>query len=161
MQSETVAVQRQVADILLKHAGDGKGGCPCVSQREMAVQLGTSWNTVRSSLESLQAEGAIRIDRHRLIINKKTLEQITMKTVKLKTYVLLKASDGDLEQALGIIQHQPGVVMAEPVEGIADIIFAVQATDRESLAKLAVQAIAAVENVTEEIELLPVTGQAR
>jgi hypothetical protein len=45
--------------------------------------------------------------------------------------------------------------MADQIEGAADVIFAVQACDRESLAALMVRAIAAVEDRTEEVQLLP------
>lgn len=52
------------------------------------------------------------------------------------------------------MRRQPGVMMANQVEELPDVIFAVQAVDRESLAKLTVQPIAAVEAVTEDIQLL-------
>lgn len=56
---------------------------------------------------------------------------------------------------MAIVQRQPGVMMVDRVEGLADLIFAVQAPDRESLATLMEQAIATVEDLTEEVELLP------
>lgn len=57
-------------------------------------------------------------------------------------------------QADAIVRRQPGVMMANQVEELPDVIFAVQAVDRESLAKLTVQPIATVKAVTEDIQLL-------
>lgn len=168
-------VRQRVAVVLLQHAGTDTVRRPNLSQREMAAMLGTSWDMVNNSLKSLQAEGAIRIDRHRIVINKKALEQITMEkgfkyqksevkswrhAMKARAYILLRIRDGDLEQAAAIVRRQPGVVIADQVEGLADVIFAVQAPDRESLTELTVQAIAAVEAVTEDMQLLPVKEEA-
>ena len=36
---------------------------------------GTDWETVHLTLRSLRDEGAIRIERHRLIINKEMLQK--------------------------------------------------------------------------------------
>ena len=152
-------IRRRLAGILLQYAGSGKARRPGISQREMTVILDTSWDTVSSSLKSLQAEGAIRIDRHRIVINKKALERIAVETMKTRAYALLRARNGDSEQAVAIVQCQPGVVMVDRVEGLADVIFAVQAPDRESLATLMVRAMAAVEDLTEDIQLLPAKNE--
>jgi hypothetical protein len=63
---------------------------------------------------------------------------------------------GNWEEAVTIIRDQPGVVMADSIEGMADVIFAVQGSTPENLANLMVHAIAAVEDMTDEIQLLPV-----
>ncbi len=76
--AEAGDVRQQVAGVLLQHAGAGTTRRPGLSQREMATMLGTSWDMVNSSLKSLQTQGAIRIDRHRILINKTALEQIAM-----------------------------------------------------------------------------------
>ncbi len=75
--------------------------------------------------------------------------------MKVKAYVLLRIRNGDFEQAVTIVRQQPGVVIADQVEGLADVIFAVQAPDRERLAELTVQAITAIEAMTEDMQLLP------
>ncbi len=62
--------------MLLDHAGDGTSGRPRVVQRDIAAAVGTDWGTVHMSLKSMQDAGAIRIDRHRLIINKKLLQKV-------------------------------------------------------------------------------------
>jgi DNA-binding MarR family transcriptional regulator len=62
--------------MLLEHAGDGTGGRPRVAQRDIAAAVGADWGTVHMSLKSIQDEGAIRIERHRLIINKELLQKV-------------------------------------------------------------------------------------
>ena len=69
-------VKSRVGRVLLEHAGGGITGRPHLSQREMAALTGTTWELVSRSLKSLQEEGAIRIDRHRIIINKESLEKV-------------------------------------------------------------------------------------
>ncbi|MDP2730385.1 MAG: helix-turn-helix domain-containing protein [Dehalococcoidales bacterium] len=148
-------LRRRLAGVLLQYAGTEKASRPRLSQREMAMMLGTSREMVNGCLESFQAEGAIRFERHRMIINKKALEGTAMDIMKAKAYALLRVKNTDLEQAAAIVERQPGVMMIDQLEGFADLIFAVQAPDRESLARLMEQAIATVEDFTEEVELLP------
>lgn len=75
-------IQRQLAGVLLQYAGIDKARRPGLSQREMAVILDTSWDMVDTSLKSMQAEGAIRIERHRMILNKEALERLAADTGK-------------------------------------------------------------------------------
>ena len=70
-----VATRRKVADFLL-HFTSSEGQQRNLSQSEMAITLGISRNLVSNSLISLREEGAIRIDRHKIAINKNKLEQI-------------------------------------------------------------------------------------
>ena len=78
-----------------------------------------------------------------------------METIKARAYVLLRTRNSTSEQAITILRQQPGVMMVDQVEGLADVIFAVQAPDRKCLAELTVQAIASVETMTEDLQLLP------
>jgi hypothetical protein len=75
--------------------------------------------------------------------------------MKIKTYVLLRATNGHSDSITAIIRRQPGVVMVDQVEGLADIIFTVQASSRKKLAELTVQAISKVEGITDDVQLLP------
>ena len=68
-------VKGMVARVLLEGAGDGTNGRGRLAQRDIAAITGTSWEMVHISLQSLQEDGAIRIERHRMIINKKLLEE--------------------------------------------------------------------------------------
>jgi hypothetical protein len=71
-----IHIRGRVARILLEHAGDGASGRPRVAQRDIAAAVGADWETVYMSLKSMQDTGAIRIDRHRLIINKEMLRKV-------------------------------------------------------------------------------------
>ena len=58
----------RVAKILLEYAGDGTGPRPRLTQQEMAAMAGTAREVVGRSLKVLEADGAIRLDRHRIVI---------------------------------------------------------------------------------------------
>lgn len=67
----------RVAGILLKYAGDGPGPKPRLTQQEMAAMAGTAREVVGRSLKMLESDGAIRMDRHRIVIsNKEVLENM-------------------------------------------------------------------------------------
>lgn len=67
----------RVAKILLEHAGDGTGPRPRLTQQEMAAMAGTVREVVGRSLKSLEEEGVIRLDRHRIVItDKRALKEI-------------------------------------------------------------------------------------
>ena len=69
-------VRELVAGVLLEHAGDGTTERRWLTQRDIATITGTSWEMVHVSLQSLRDERAIRIERHRLIINRELLQKI-------------------------------------------------------------------------------------
>jgi len=72
-------VTGRVARILLEHVGDGAGQAlsPRLTQQEMAAMAGTAREMVGRSLKSLEEEGAIRLDRHRVvIIDKEALKEM-------------------------------------------------------------------------------------
>ena len=58
----------RVAKILLEQAGDGTGSKPRLTQQEMAVMAGTAREVVGRSLKALEEGGAIRLERHRIVI---------------------------------------------------------------------------------------------
>jgi len=70
-------VTSRVAKILLEYAGDGKGPRPRLTQQEMAAMAGTVREVVGRSLKALEAEGVIKLDRHRIVItDKEALREI-------------------------------------------------------------------------------------
>ncbi len=75
-QVSLINIKGKVARVLLERAADGVNGPPRVAQRDIAATVGTDWGMVHMSLKSMQDEGAIRIDRHRLIINKELLQKV-------------------------------------------------------------------------------------
>jgi len=73
-----------------------------------------------------------------------------------RVYVLLEIKKGNSKQAARVLRGKPGVVIAELLEGPPDVIMVVEASDRQVLAGLTNQALAAVENIIENFLLLPV-----
>jgi DNA-binding MarR family transcriptional regulator len=69
-------VRGLVAKVLLEYAGDSTTERRQLTQRDIAVLAGTDWATVHASLRSLHDEGFIRIERHRIIINKELLQAV-------------------------------------------------------------------------------------
>jgi CRP-like cAMP-binding protein len=67
----------RVAKILLEHVGGEMGRGPRLTQQEMAAMAGTAREVVGRSLKALEEEGAIKLDRHRIIIrDKQALQKI-------------------------------------------------------------------------------------
>jgi CRP-like cAMP-binding protein len=67
----------RVAKILLEHVGSEMGRGPRLTQQEMAAMAGTAREVVGRSLKALEEEGAIKLDRHRIIItDKEVLKEI-------------------------------------------------------------------------------------
>lgn len=64
-------VTSRVAKILLEYAGDGIGQRPRLTQQEMAAMAGTAREMVGRSLKTLEEEGTIRLERHRVVITDK------------------------------------------------------------------------------------------
>jgi len=61
-------VTGRVAKMLLEYAGDKDGDRPRLTQQEMAAMIGTAREMVGRSLKSLEGDGAIRMERNRIII---------------------------------------------------------------------------------------------
>lgn len=75
-------VTSRLAKLLLQYAGDhewtNKEARPKLTQQEMAAMVGTAREVVGRSLKALEDEGAIRMDRHRIVItNKKILQDMS------------------------------------------------------------------------------------
>jgi CRP-like cAMP-binding protein len=67
----------RVARILSEQAGEQVGHGPRLTQQEMAAMAGTAREVVGRSLRALEEQGAIKLDRHRIIItDKKALHRI-------------------------------------------------------------------------------------
>jgi hypothetical protein len=65
-----------VAKVLLENAMDNSGARPRLAQRDIAAMTGADWYTVHMSLKSIRDEGAIKIERNRIIVNKKSLQRL-------------------------------------------------------------------------------------
>jgi CRP-like cAMP-binding protein len=68
----------RVARILLENIRGETGHGPRLTQQEMAAMAGTAREVVGRSLKALEEQGAIKLDRHRIIITDKEALQKTM-----------------------------------------------------------------------------------
>ena len=68
----------RVARILLEHIGGEMSRGPRLTQQEMAAMAGTAREVVGRSLKALEEEGAIKLDRHRIVITDKEALRRTM-----------------------------------------------------------------------------------
>lgn len=69
-------VTGRVARILLEYTGDGGAQRPRLTQQEMAAMAGTVREVIGRALKSLEKDGLVRIERHRIIItDKKSLQE--------------------------------------------------------------------------------------
>jgi len=70
-------VTGRLAKMLLKHTGEEAKGWPQLTQQDMADMVGTTREVVNRSLRTLEENGAIRLERHGIVIlDKKTLNDI-------------------------------------------------------------------------------------
>ena len=70
-------VTGRLAHLLLEHAGAEADDWPRLTQQDIAAMVGTTRVVVNRSLRTLEENGAIRLERHGIvIINKKALEEI-------------------------------------------------------------------------------------
>lgn len=70
-------VTGRVAHLLLEHGGEEADGWPRLTQQDMAAMVGTTREVVNRSLRTLEENGAIRLERHGIVIlNKQALEDI-------------------------------------------------------------------------------------
>jgi CRP-like cAMP-binding protein len=77
-------VTGRVAKLLLEYATNGseegkeKGLRPRLTQQDMAAMVGTAREVVGRSLKTLEEEGAIKMERHRIaIVDRKALEEMS------------------------------------------------------------------------------------
>ena len=61
----------RVAKILLENAGDGTGPGHRLTQQDMAAMAGTAREMIGRSLKTMEDSGAIKLDRHRIIVSDK------------------------------------------------------------------------------------------
>ncbi len=78
-----------------------------------------------------------------------------------RVYVLLDTVNGKSGQVTHVLRRKPGVVLAEPLEGSPDVIMVIEAPRREKLARLTNEALASVELLTENLQLLPAQVKVR
>ncbi len=73
-----------------------------------------------------------------------------------KVYILLDIVNGNTERVVQVMRETPGVVSVEELEGPPDVILVMEASERQQLAKVTIQALALVGTMAERIQLLPI-----
>lgn len=72
-----------------------------------------------------------------------------------RVYALVEVAQGQSEEVVSCFRRQPGVVMADVVEGKTIVMMVVEAGHVIRLAQLTIRALAAVERVILGIHLMP------
>jgi hypothetical protein len=85
-----------------------------------------------------------------------SLKEKKASSTSARAYVLLRLAKGDPNRVAQSLRHKLGVLMADPLEGPPDVIVVVDAPGRQELADLTVQALSSVENMIENVRLLPI-----
>jgi hypothetical protein len=75
-----------------------------------------------------------------------------------RAYVLLNVVQGKVAEIVQTLRDRPGVIVADIIEGPPDIVMVIEARGRRRLANLTIEALSAVENVTGDLQLLPVAA---
>ena len=75
--------------------------------------------------------------------------------VSKRIYILLDIVSGKTKQVAKILRTSPGVVMVDALEGPPDVIMLMEATEREQLTEMTMQALDLVKTMIENAYLLP------
>lgn len=78
-----------------------------------------------------------------------------------RVYVLADLTDGNIDRLIRLLQRQKGVVLVDHLERPPDLLIALGAPNRETLAKLTVRVMASIEDMVEDIEVKPACGVTR
>lgn len=73
--------------------------------------------------------------------------------MSLRVYVLLEVDGGNIWQTAAALRTKSGVRMVDVLEDLPNLIMVVEASERQSLAKLTMKALADVENLTGKLDL--------
>ncbi len=73
-----------------------------------------------------------------------------------RAYVIIDSAEGKAQKVLTALQGKPEITSVNYVEGALDIIVTAEAENNRILAKLTVQALLSIENLTNDTQILPV-----
>jgi hypothetical protein len=76
--------------------------------------------------------------------------------MSVRVYVLLDVMERRKQQVAHYLLGRRGVLMADITEGKPNVIFVAEAASRQKLAELTMRAIAAIESMIEDFNVLPV-----
>jgi hypothetical protein len=73
-----------------------------------------------------------------------------------RAYLLLDVADGKTNHVIEQLRRIAGIRIVDVLEGKPDVVAVVEAPERYRLAELTIQVISSVENMIEDLKLLPV-----
>ena len=76
--------------------------------------------------------------------------------MKARAYILIKTVEGKGGEVFRILRRKSGVVLLDCVAGPPDIVMVAEAENNQALADLTIQALASVEDLTIDTQVLPV-----
>jgi len=85
-----------------------------------------------------------------------TIDERRATNMDFRAYLLLHVAEEKSKEVARLLRQKPGVLMADIVEGPPDVIAIIEASERKVLADLTVQALSSVENMLENVRLLPI-----
>lgn len=75
-----------------------------------------------------------------------------------RAYVLLDIASGRCREAAVCLRAKPGVLLADPIEDPPGVMLVVEASEPVLLAELTIEALSAIEPMTEDMQLLRAGG---
>jgi hypothetical protein len=85
-----------------------------------------------------------------------TIDARRSTSTDFRAYLLLHVVEDKSKEVAQVLRQKPGVLRADIVEGPPDVIAIIEAPERKVLADLTVQALSSVENMVENVRLLPI-----
>lgn len=76
-----------------------------------------------------------------------------------RVYVLLDVVKGKSAQVVRALRNKHGVVMADVLEGLDEVMMVAEAPERHRLAELTIKALISVESMTGKVQLLPIKNE--
>ena len=71
-----------------------------------------------------------------------------------RVYVLIDVQEGKCDQVAQSLRGEAGVIMADVLESLPEVMMVVEASEQRGLAELTVRALASIEAMTEGLQLL-------
>jgi hypothetical protein len=73
-----------------------------------------------------------------------------------RVYLLLDVVEGKADYVAGKLRHIAGIRIVDVIEGQPDVVAVIEAPERQRLAEITMQVFSSVENMIEDLRLLPV-----
>jgi len=78
-----------------------------------------------------------------------------------RLYITLDTACEEPEQVILTLRGKKGVVIADRLEGYPHVLIALEAADRKKLLELTTRTLSYLETVADDVNILPVSNEAR